>query len=140
MRQIEELFDRLDIARQDGGDESAAIVLGRFLRSRSHLPRPRPAMPTFNFGPRKELTELRPRHLHMVEEYGIAETYDRVELGQYFLTNWNRLFGTLRRSKALEVPSDLGRKERMISRLLDLIEMRRDEYHNESQSRGGVRK
>jgi hypothetical protein len=123
MREIEELFDRLDIARQDGGDESRAIVLGRFIRSRSHLPRPRPVMPTFNFGPRKELTELRPRHLLMIEEYGIAETYNRDELGRYLLGNWNRLFGTLRRSKAMEVPSDQFRKELMISRLLDLIEM-----------------
>jgi hypothetical protein len=79
--------------------------------------------------------ELRPRHLLMVEEYGVAETYNRDELGQYFLTNWNRLFGTLRRSKALEVPSDQLRKEIMISRLLDLIEMRGAEYADERSAR-----
>jgi hypothetical protein len=135
MMSIEQLFTQIDIARQHGGDESAALVLRRFIRGRSHLPRPRPVMPTFNFGPRKEFTELRPRHLHVVEEYGIAETYNRNELGQYFVTNWNRLFGTLRRSEAMEVPSDLGRKERMISRLLNLIEMRRDEYSAERAAR-----
>jgi hypothetical protein len=31
-------------------------------------------MPVFNFGKRTELRELRPRHLLMVEEYGIAPT------------------------------------------------------------------
>jgi hypothetical protein len=68
------------------------------------------------------LTELRPRHLHMVEEYGFRREYDRDALGEYFLVNWYRLFGALRRSKALEVPSDQFRKELMVSRLLDLIE------------------
>jgi hypothetical protein len=85
-------------------------------------------MPAFNFGKRTELRELRPRHLLMVEEYGIAETYDRKALGDYFLENWNRLFGTLRRSKAMEVPSDRLRKILMVDRLLTLIEMRRAEY------------
>jgi hypothetical protein len=130
MMTIEQLFTQIDIARQHS-DEAADLVLRRFIRGRSHLPRPRPEMPTSNFGPRKELTELRPRHLLMVEEYGVAETYNRHELGQYFLTNWNRLFGTLRRSKAMEVPSDQLRKEMMVSRLLDLIEMRRSEYADE---------
>jgi hypothetical protein len=134
MISIEQLFTQIGIARQHG-DEAAALVLRRFIRGRSTLPRPRPVMPTFNFGPRKEFTELRPRHLLMVEEYGIAETYNRDELGRYFLTNWNRLFGTLRRSKAMEVPSDQLRKEMMISRLLDLIEMRRAEYADERSAR-----
>jgi hypothetical protein len=96
--------------------------------ARAHIPRHRPTMPTFNWGPRKALTELRPRHLHMVEEYGFRRDYDREALGEYFLANWYRLFGALRRSKALEVPSDQFRKELMVSRLLDLIEMRRAEY------------
>jgi hypothetical protein len=65
-----------------------------------------------------------PRHLHMVEEYGFRSDYDRDALGEYFLANWYRLFGPLRESKALEVPSDQIRKELMVSRLLDLIEMR----------------
>ena len=79
-------------------------------------------MPSFNFGSRKELTELRPRHLCMVEEHGFEEDgYDRDALGEYFLANWSRLFGPLRKSKALEVPSDQLRKELMISRLLNPI-------------------
>jgi hypothetical protein len=82
-------------------------------------------------GPRKSLTELRPRHLHMVEEYGIVETYDRDALGKDFLTNWHRLFGPLRKSKAREVPSDQLRKRSMIERLLTLIEGRRAEYREE---------
>jgi hypothetical protein len=92
-------------------------------------------MPAFNFGKRTELRELRPRHLLMVEEYGIAPTYDRAELGEHFLTHWNRLFGTLRRSKALEVPSDRLRKILMVDRLLDLIEGRRAEYAAEAAAR-----
>ena len=92
-------------------------------------------MPTFNFGRRRSLTELRPRHLLMVEEYGHRLDYDRDELGRYFLSNWNRLFGTIRRSKALEVKSDQLRKEMMVSRLLNLIEDRRAEYTDESRFR-----
>jgi hypothetical protein len=57
--------------------------------------------------------------------------YDRNALGEYFLANWYRLFGPLRKSKALEVPSDQFRKELMVSRLLDLIEGRRAEYAEE---------
>jgi hypothetical protein len=95
--------------------------------ARSH--EDRPAMPSFNFGPRTELTELRPRHLLMVEEYGFdVHGFDRNALGDYFLANWYRMFGPLRRSNALEVPSDSQRKEIMVSRLPDLIEMRRAEY------------
>jgi hypothetical protein len=92
-------------------------------------------MPAFNFGPRTELTELRPQHLHMVEEYGFRRDYDRDALAEYFLANWYRLFGALRKSKALEVPSDSLRKAIMVSRLLDLIEMRREEYAAERTAR-----
>jgi hypothetical protein len=81
------------------------------------------------------LTELRPRHLHMVEEYGFRCEYDRDALGKYFLTNWSRLFGPLRKSKALEVPSDVLRKELMVSRLLGLIEMHRAECAAERVAR-----
>jgi hypothetical protein len=118
MKSLEQLFSQMDTALQSGDDEAATLVLRRFIRLRSKLPRPRPTMEPFNFGRRTSLTELRPRHLLMVEEWGISDRYNRDELWDYFLANWNRLFGTLRRSKALEVPSDLGREERMISRLL----------------------
>jgi hypothetical protein len=63
-----------------------------------------------------------------MEECGFRHEYDRDALREYFLAHWNRLFGPLRRSKAREVPSDQLRKELMVSRLLDLIEMRRAEY------------
>jgi hypothetical protein len=68
------------------------------------LPRHRPTMPTFDWRRRKALTELRPRHLHMVEEYGFRREYGRDALGEYFLANWYRLFGALRRSKAVRCP------------------------------------
>lgn len=115
--------------------EDRISVMEHFKASRAHLPRQRPQMPTFDWGPRKALTELRPRHLHMVEEYGLRRDYDRDALSEYFLANWNRLFGTLRKSKAREVPSDQFRKGLMVSRLLDLIEMRRAEYADERAAR-----
>jgi hypothetical protein len=111
--------------------EDHLAVMERFKASRAHLPRQWPTMPAFDWGPRRALTELRPRHLHMVEEYGFRRDYDRNALGDYFLANWSRLFGPLRRSKAREVPSDSLRKAIMVSRLLDLIEMRRGEYAEE---------
>ena len=107
------------------------MALRRFTRARSKTVKPRPKMQTFNFGGRKHLMELRPRHLLMVEEYGFGPDYDRAELRTYFLTNWNRLFGTIRKSKALEVPSDQLRKELMVEQVLELIEMRRAEYAEE---------
>jgi hypothetical protein len=67
----------------------------------------------------------------MVEQYGFRREYDRNALGEYFLANWYALFGALRKSKAREVPSDQFRKGLMVSRLLDLIEGRRDEYADE---------
>jgi hypothetical protein len=42
------------------------------------------------------------RHLHMVEEHGDKHGYDRKALGDYFLKNYNRLFGSIRKSKALD--------------------------------------
>jgi hypothetical protein len=104
--------------------EARLAAMERFKASLARLPREWPTMPAFDLGPRKAQTELRPRHLHMVEEYGFRSDYDRDALGEYFLANWYRLFGPLRESKALEVPSDQIRKELMVSRLLDLIEMR----------------
>jgi hypothetical protein len=87
-------------------------------------------MPAFDWGPRKTLTELRPRHLHMMGEYGFRRDYDRDVMGD-FLANWSRLFGALRKSKALEVPSDKLRKELMVAHLLALIEDRIAEYGEE---------
>ncbi len=127
-----ELLDRL-VAAPDS--EARMEILTRDKAERAHLPNQWPTMPHFNFGPRESLTELRPRHLHMVEEFGFRREYDRDALREYFTVNWYRLFGPLRKSKALEVPSDQFRKELMIHQLLDLIELRREEYANERAGR-----
>jgi hypothetical protein len=111
-----DLFEQLIAAPSH---EDRLVVMERFKASRAHLPRQRSTMPTFDWGPRKALTELRPRHLHMVEEYGFRREYDRDAVGEYFLANWYRLFGALRKSKVREVPSDQLRKELMVARLLD---------------------
>jgi hypothetical protein len=96
--------------------------------------RPPPEMPPFD-RKRRSRMHLRPRHLLMVEEHGIRDEYDRDALAEYFTANWYRLFGALRKSKAHEVPSDALRKSIMIYWLLDLIEMRRDEYAAERAAR-----
>jgi hypothetical protein len=123
-----DLLDRL-IAAPDSA--ARMEILARNKAERAHLPKHWPTMPTINFGPRETFDELRPRHLSFVEEFGFPREYDRDAVREYFLTNWYRLFGALRRSKALEVPSDQLRKEVMIARLLSLIELRRQEYKNE---------
>jgi hypothetical protein len=128
-------INRCDLLIATPLHEDRMAVMERFKATRAHLPRHRPTMPSFDWGPRTALTELRPRHLHMVEEYGFRRDYDRNALGDYFTVNWHRLFGAVRKSKALEVPSDQFRKELMVSRLLDLIEMRRAEYADERAAR-----
>lgn len=91
-------------------------------------PKPlRPTMPTRNFGPRQSLTELRPRHLEWVEEIGIRPDYDRSEMYDYMMFHYDRMFGPLRRPRSKAVPSDTWRKGMMVSRLLSLIELRREE-------------
>jgi hypothetical protein len=49
-------------------DEARSEIFAQ--RKAERGPPERPVMPTFNFGPRKSLPELRPRHLLLVEEYG----------------------------------------------------------------------
>jgi hypothetical protein len=125
------MLEQLRIAYDRDGLDGVHRLLHRRKVQRERRPKkelPPPKMPPFNFGQRTSLTELRPRHLLMVEEYGHQLEYDRNALREYFTVNWYRLFGPLRKSKAREVPSDQLRKELMVSRLLDLIEMRRDEY------------
>ncbi len=72
--------------------------------------------------------ELRPRHLLFVEELGVAENFDRDAVREWMLANYNFLFGAIRYRKADEVPSDSLRKLIMITRLLNMVETRRDEY------------
>jgi hypothetical protein len=86
-----------------------------------------PIMPSFNFGKRDSLMELRPRHLTQVEEIGVREHYVRSAMQDYMEANYDRLFGPLRRPKSRETPIDAFRKRLMIFRLLDLIELRREE-------------
>lgn len=89
-------------------------------------PRPgRPAWPAFS--KRRSLTELRPRHLEWVEEIGIRPDYDRDEMRDYMMMNYDAMFGPLRRPKSQAVPSDTFRKGMMVARLLSLIELRREE-------------
>jgi hypothetical protein len=117
-------IEYLDVFLDAPTDERRSAIMQQRAAARANIPKVRPVMPPFNFGPRESLTELRPRHLCMVEEHGCERHgYDRDALGDYFLANWYRLFGPLRRSKAVEVPSDQFRKEVMVSRLLNLIEM-----------------
>jgi hypothetical protein len=126
MTALEILWEQVDAARKNGDDTE--MIFRRFIRARSKEPKQRPKMETFNW-PREHFMQLRNRHLHMVEEYGFRPDYNRDE--KYFLTNWSRLFGPLRKSKAMEVPSDPLRKELMVEQLLELIEMRRAEYAEE---------
>jgi hypothetical protein len=85
-----------------------------------------PTMPSSNFEKRDSLMELRPRHLCWVEEIGIREHYDRSVMQNYMEANYNRMFGPLR-PKARATPMDAFYKKLMIFRLLDLIELRREE-------------
>jgi hypothetical protein len=84
-------------------------------------------MPAFG-RKRESFMQLRDRHLQWVEELGIRKYYDRSTMQDFFVENYDRYFGCLRRSKAKAVPSDLLRKEIMISMLLDLVDGRRAEY------------
>jgi hypothetical protein len=45
----------------------------------------------------------------------------------HFMANYRKLFGSIPRSKAKEVPSDELRKSLLITQLLNLIELRREE-------------
>jgi hypothetical protein len=102
-----------------------------YLRNMPRVQRPPPEMPSFR-RKREHFTQLRDRHLVWVEELGFSkEPFDRSYWHDYFMSNWNRLFPLLRRRKVDEVPSDQFRKSWMISELLDLVEMRRNEYAQE---------
>jgi len=123
------LLDELIAAPDDG---TRLDILDRRTAEQAHLPKERSEMPPFNNGPRESLMELRPRHLLMVDQYGHTEVgYDREALSEYFFVHWNRLFGTIRKTKASEVESDKLRKRVMIAQLISLIEGRQAEYREE---------
>jgi hypothetical protein len=122
------LIEYVDALIAAPSSESRLEIMAR----RKAEPRQYETMPTFERGPRKSIMDLRPAHLHMVEEHGFEKHgYDRNALGDYFMANYDKLFGSIRKSKAREVPNDRFRKERIVHRLLDLIEGRRQEYKNE---------
>jgi hypothetical protein len=76
-------------------------------------------MPPFNFLKRNGLMELRAGRFVRVEEFGIRKNYDREETREWLLSNYDRLFGPLRRPKSREVPADVWRKSWMVSILVD---------------------
>jgi hypothetical protein len=126
MTELEIFWNQLDDARSRGDDDAALIALRRFAKARSKQVKPRPKMPAFH-SPRTHLMQLNNRHLDVIRDYGCEETYDRRKVEAYFMANYNKLFGSIRRSKGKEVPSDELRKSLLISQLLDLIELRREE-------------
>jgi hypothetical protein len=126
MTELEIFYGQLDDARSRNDDEAATMALRRFVRARSRQIKPRPKMPPFN-SPRTHLIQLNNKHLDVIRDYGAADTFDRGEVGAYFITNYRKLFGSIRRSKAKEVPSDEFRRSLLVSQLLNLIELRREE-------------
>jgi hypothetical protein len=124
------LVEYLDALLAAPTDEARSEIVARRQAETAHLPKEWPTMPTFERGRGASLCALRPRHLLMVEEYGFRRDYDRDALQTYFLDNWHELFGPLRRSRALGVPSDQLRKEIIVSQIIALIEGRRREYAN----------
>jgi hypothetical protein len=108
-----------------------------FLQRILNAPKPErehPEMPPFT-RKRESLMQLRPRHLEKVDRIARRAYYDRADMHEFLLQNYDRLFGILRRPRSKEVPMDAFRKSWMVDRLLDLVEARRDEYARERSSR-----
>jgi hypothetical protein len=123
-----DLIEFVDALIAAPSSESRLEIMAR----RKAEPRQWETMPSMERGRRKSIMDLTIKHLLQVEENGFQKDgYDRNALGEFFLANHDRLFGPIRKSKAREVPSDQFRKERIVHRLLDLIEGRRQEYANE---------
>jgi hypothetical protein len=114
--------------------EPQLVLLERALNAPPSKDRQRPQMVAFD-RKRRSLMHLRPRHLVWVEELGIREHYNRSDMHDFMLENYNTLFGPLRRPKSKEVPSDRFRKSWMIGNLLDLVEARRAEIEQEAAYR-----
>jgi hypothetical protein len=126
MTELQIFYEQLDDARSRNDDEAGRMALRRFSRARSKQVKPRPKMPAFHT-PRTHLIQLNNKHLNVIRDYGCEETYDRREVEAYFMANYRKLFGSIRRSRAKEVPSDRLRKSLLITQLLNLIELRREE-------------
>jgi hypothetical protein len=93
----------------------------------------KPEMPTFD-RKRREFHQLMPAYLIFVEEIGLWEHYNRSETHDWMMANYSRLFPSLRRCRADEVPSDRLRQSVMISQLLDLAEVRRTEISDRERA------
>jgi hypothetical protein len=85
---------------------------------------------------RASLMQLRPRHLEKVDRIAKRPHFDRADMHDFLLENYDRLFGVLRRTKREAVPSDKLRQSLMISALLDRVQMRRDELEEDAANRG----
>jgi hypothetical protein len=94
--------------------------------------RPPPQMPPFD-RKRRSLMDLVPRHLDWIEKLADRPidgspgrpSYNRSDMLEFFVLNYDRYFGCLRGSKIKAVPSDELRKFLMVSTLLDLVDDRR---------------
>lgn len=141
MMSFEQLIDEMTSSRPYG--DAALAVMKRYTAERAHLPKPRREMPPYNYGPRKELTELTPKHLDWIEELvdrpscsnnpgrpSYDPALDRQFMEQHMLAHYGLLFGRFRKTKAHEVPSDTFRKQWMIGNLLDIVDQRRERRAN----------
>jgi hypothetical protein len=122
--ELEIFWQQIDIARKTGDDTD--LIFRRYIKAKALEPKQRPKMPAFHT-PRQSLIQLNNRHLDVIRDYGCEDTYDRGEVEAYFIANYNKLFGSIRRSKAKEVPSDELREGLLVTQLLNLIELRREE-------------
>ena len=123
MTALEIFWHQVDLARQTGDDTD--LIFRRYIRAKAFEPKKRPKMPAFHT-PRTHLMQLNNRHLDVIRDYGCEDIYDRREVETYFMANYNKLFGSIR-SKAKEVPSDEIRRSLLVTQLLNLIELRREE-------------
>jgi hypothetical protein len=124
-------LEQIRIAYDRDGLEGVARHLHKVRAQRARHPMPEappPEMQAFNFGSRQSLYELRPSALHMVEEYGFVTEPTLDVLRDYFLANYNKIFGRFRRRGDPEVPSDALKKQILVERLIGLIGQRRKEY------------
>ena len=129
-------LEQMRIAYDRGGLEGVQRHLHKVRVQSARHPRPEappPEMPAFNFGPRQSLYELRPSALVLVEEFGHVTEPSLDKLCDYFLANYNKIFGRFRRRGDPEVPSDALKKQILVERLVGLIGQRRKEYAVERQ-------
>jgi hypothetical protein len=101
-----DFIEYLDALLAAPTDEARSEIFVQSKAERAHLPRQWEDMPSMARGRRKSIMDLTIKHLLQVEENGFQKDgYDRNALGEYFLANYTRLFGSIRKSKALEVPA-----------------------------------